>query len=575
MGSITTAFKMAIIPTAIIILTGYTGFGSTSVYSDNGLAQDVIKSHNQISPRSKVLYHILVAELAGRRGQTEDSLKHYQIAAQTSNDPKILEYAFSIALQAKNNTVLLQLARQWYGLAPNEARARQALALAMLRNDRLEEAMPYIESIRAEATKDGQEGFASINLFLSRSGSPKTTFAAMERLRALHPKSLFALYYYANSALEIDNTELALKALHTALQQDPDWTPAHLLQARILVDEGNTNKALDNLREAVVVSPDDPELRKGYARLLADNDQLEDAFQQFRVLSQQNSEDVDALFASGILATELKRFDEAQAFLMKVLRADPQNTAVFYELGKLEEVRENYGKAADWYARVTDNERYLSAQVRIGAMLAKQGDLSDMTQHFIQIRRENPSQLIDLYVAEAETLREEGLYKEAFDLLSQALQQHPDDENLLYTRALAAERLDRLDLLERDLKRVIAANPKNGHALNALGYTLADRTDRHQEALGYIKRAIVLLPEDAAVLDSMGWALYQLGQYDKSLEYLRRAYALSNDDEIAAHLSVVLWAVGQREEARKTWEQALQKVPDSEHLLKFKDRFAQ
>jgi tetratricopeptide (TPR) repeat protein len=574
MGSTTTAFKMAIIVTAVIIFTSYAGFASTPVYSDNHLTQDAIKSYNETSSRSEVLYHILVAELAGRRGQTDDSLKHYQIAARTSNDPKLLEYAFGIALQAKNNTVLLQLARHWYGLAANEVRARQALALALLRNDQPQEAMPYIESIRAEANGDGQEGFASINLFLTRSGSPETAFSTMEKLRALHPKSLFAQYYYASNAVEVDKTEQALKALQTALQQDSDWTPAHLLQARILVDKGSTDKALDNLRQAVVASPDNQALRKGYARLLTDTNQLEDAFQQFRVLSRQNSKDMDALFASGILATELERFEEAQTYLEKVLQADPQNTAVYFELGKLEELRENYRKAADWYARVTDNERYLSAQVRIGAMLVKLGNLSEMTQHFVQIRRENPNQLIDLYVAEAETLREENLYNKAFDLLSQALTQHPDDENLLYTRALAAERLDRVDLLEQDLKQVIAANPNNGHALNALGYTLADRTDRHQEALGYIKRAIALLPEDAAVLDSMGWALYQLGQYDKSLEYLRRAYALSNDDEIAAHLSVVLWAVGQREEARKTWEQAVQKVPDSEHLLKFKDRFA-
>lgn len=573
MGSTTTAFRMAMILMAIIILTSYTGLGSTPVYSDNDLSQDAIKTYQQMSPRAEVFYHILAAELAARRGQIDDSLKHYQTAARTSNDPKLLEYAFAVALQAKSDPVLLRLARHWYGLAPNEARARQALALALLRNDRPQEAMPYIESIRVEANGDGQEGFASINLFLSRSGSPETTFAIMEKLRALHPKSLFALYYYANNAVEADKTEQALKALQEALQLDTDWAPAHLLHARILVDQGSTDKALDNLREAVIASPDNQELRKGYARLLTDSNQLEDAFQQFRVLSQQNSEDMDALFASGVLAIELERFNEAQTYLENVLQADPQNTAVYYELGKLEELRENYRKAADWYARVTDNERYLSAQVRIGAMLAKSGKLSDMAQHFVQIRRENPDQLIDLYVAEAETLREEGLYEKAFELLTQALKQHPGDENLLYTRALAAERLDRLDLLEQYLKQVIAANPNNGHALNALGYTLADRTDRHQEALNYIKRAIALLPEDPAVLDSMGWALYQLGQYDKSLEYLRRAYTLSNDDEIAAHLSVVLWTVGQREEARKTWEQALQKVPDSEHLLKFKDKF--
>lgn len=574
MGSKSIAFKMAFILMAIIILTSYTGLGSTPVYSDNDLAQDAIQTYNPISARAEVLYHILVAELAVKRGQTDDSLKHYQIAARTSNNPELLEYAFAVALQADDKPALLKLAQHWYGLTPNEARARQALALALLRNNRLQQAIPYIESIRAESNGDGQQGFASINLFLSRIGSPETAFATMEKLRALHPKSLFALYYYASNALEIDKTEQALQALQTALQQDPNWTPALLFQARILVDQGSTDKALDNLRQAVVASPNNQELRKGYARLLTDTNQLEDAFQQFRVLSQQNSEDIDALFASGVLATELKRFDEAQHYLDKVLQANPENNAVYYELGKLEELRKNYRKAADWYARVTDHERYLSAQVRIGAMSAKLGNLSEMEQHFIQIRRENPDQLIDLYVAEAETLREEELYKEAFDLLTQALKQYPDDENLLYTRALAAERLDRLDLLEQDLKQVITANPDNGHALNALGYTLADRTDRHQEALGYIKRAIALLPEDPAVLDSMGWVLYQLEQYEKSLEYLRRAYELSNDDEIAAHLSVVLWAVGQREEARKTWEQALQKVPDSEHLLKFKDKFA-
>ena len=127
-------------------------------------------------------------------------------------------------------------------------------------------------------------------------------------------------------------------------------------------------------------------------------------------------------------------------------------------------------------------------------------------------------------------------------------------------------------MLEQDLRKIIEANPDSGHALNALGYTLADRTDRYQEAYDYLQRAIALLPNDPAVLDSMGWIKYRLGDYEESLDYLRRAYKLNTDPEIASHLSEVLWISDQREEARDIWQRAIEQAPDNEYLLDVKER---
>jgi tetratricopeptide (TPR) repeat protein len=246
---------------------------------------------------------------------------------------------------------------------------------------------------------------------------------------------------------------------------------------------------------------------------------------------------------------------------------------VYYELGRLEELRGHYRKAQGWYARINNDERYLSAQVRIGAMQARLGDFAAMSTHFTNIREDNPQSEVTLYIAEAEILREEKRHQGVFDLLSQALERNPENKDLLYARALAAEKIDRLDVLEQDLRRLIEVDPNNGQALNALGYTLADRTDRYQEALGYLERAIILLPNDATVLDSMGWVYFHLSRYEESLKYLRRAYELNNDAEIAAHLSEVLWVTGQQDEARKIWRQAFEKSPTNDYLLKVKERF--
>jgi tetratricopeptide (TPR) repeat protein len=559
---------------AAIALSGCAGADGLHWSSNTDSPPLAIGAYEQPGPEAQLMYHILVGEIAGKRGQLDTALENYQIAARASSDPRLTERAVGIALFIQNDAAALEMAKRWYALEPGNIQARQALALALLRNALVAEAVEQLEAVRKASGQDGQEGFAIVSALLGQVNDKTVVFKVMRTLRERQPHSLFALYYYSLAAWGVRDYQQALAALDTALKLNPKWVPAHLQRARVMMDRGDTEAALKKLAAAVSATPRDIKLRAGYARLLVMAKQFEQARQQFRVLAKQNPKDTDNLIALGLLAAEARQFDDAERYFRTVLKLGKRIMEMYYELGKLEEARGHYRKARDWYARISyGDERYLNAQVRVGAMLARLGDFEAMNAHFINIRRDNPQNEAVLYISEAEILSEENRYQAAFDLLTQALEQDADNQDLLYSRALAAEKINRLDVLEQDLKSIIEADPKNGQALNALGYTLADRTDRYQEALGYLERAIVLLPDDAAVLDSMGWVHYRLGRYQESLKYLHRAYELNKDGEIAAHLVEVLWITGQQEEARKTWQRAVEKDPSSEHLRKVKERF--
>ncbi|MFO1434030.1 MAG: tetratricopeptide repeat protein [Candidatus Competibacteraceae bacterium] len=525
----------------------------------------------QPDPSAEVIYNILVAEMASKQEQPETALQHYRIAALASQDPAVAGRAAALALFLGNSPILLEMAQRWQTLAPNDLQARQMLALALLRTNHFDQAIPQLDTIRAAAIGDGQDGFGAIAALLDQLGDKELAFRALDQLRQRHPEAPFGQYQYALAALELKRHDQALNALQTALARNPQWAPGYLLRARVLMDKGDNEAALQSLANAVTALPANRELRTGYARLLIGAKRLEEAQRQFQILAEQNPKDADALFALGVLATEARQYDEAVARFTQALPLGTRTSDIYYELGRVEELRKNYGKAKEWYARVNDEDQYLNAQIHIGMILAKSGDFPAMSAHFTKLRQDNPQEAVSLLISEAEVLREEKRYQQGFDLLTQALAQYPDNPDVLYTRSLLAERLDRLDIVEQDLRRLIDANPKNGQALNALGYTLADRTDRYQEALQYLQQAIALLPNDPAVLDSMGWVYYRLGQYDKALDYLRRAYQLSEDDEIGAHLSEVLWVSGRRDEARKVWQKALDKEPDSDYLIKLKE----
>jgi tetratricopeptide (TPR) repeat protein len=527
---------------------------------------------DRLTPEAQLTYHILVAELAAKRGNLKVALENYRAATQTSENPRLAEHALGIALFLEDYGAMLEIARRWHGLEPDSREARQALVLALLFNKRGDEVVDHLEAVRLAADDDGQGGFATLGALLGRVKDQDFLFQVARGLLNRHAQSPFANHLFALVAMDVREYEQALEAVNKTISLDSQWPPPYLLKARIKMAQGLSDEAVRELAEAVAWFPDDRVLRTGYARLLVSTERLAEARREFQELAERNPEDVNPIFALGLLAAEEGDYDQAVSRFMEVLQRGQRVMEIYFELGKVEEARGDYEEAKEWYGRVSSGDRFLTAQVRIGAVLAREKDLVGMAAHFDRLRQENPENIVFLYLSQANLLRDDKLYQAAYDLLTKALELKPEDEDLRYARAMAAERLDRLDVLERDLKILIEKDPDNGHALNALGYTLADRTERYQEALGYLKRAIALLPEDAAVLDSMGWIYYRLGDYGKSLEYLRDAYARNQDAEIASHLSEVLWVMGREDEAREIWQRALEQDPESEHLLELKER---
>lgn len=564
--------KVLILATSLLISPLVLAAESAS--SDDGaLRQTGVRLGVQSGPESEVIYRILVGEIAGKRGNLAVALDNYRLAAETSDDPRIAERATDIALFMGEDAVALETSRRWHTLTPESLLARQSLALALLRNREVAEAVGHLDAMREQMAENDDGGFGAINAILAQVPDPAVSAQVMSQLRDRYPASPHALFYYGLAAMGNDNPQAALEALSAAVKLQPDWSQAHLARAELLVQLDRAGEALEDLAETVDQQPEARPLRVGYARLLIANDQLQEAREQFEQLVADDPGDGDSLFALGVLAAEAEQFDLAVEYLQKVLALDVRMLDTYYELGKVEELRGNFEQARDWYAQITSGDRYLNAQVRVATMEARLGDFPAMAERFEQLRTSHPDSAIVLYIAESEVLREEQRYQMSFDLLDTALHDHPDNHDLLYSRALIAERLDRLDVLEQDLHRIIEADPDNGHALNALGYTLADRTDRYEEALDYIQQALELLPEDAAVLDSMGWVKYRLEDYETALRYLREAYEASPDPEIAAHLSEVLWVTGATDEARAVWQQSVEEHPEDEHLIEVQERF--
>jgi Flp pilus assembly protein TadD len=223
--------------------------------------------------------------------------------------------------------------------------------------------------------------------------------------------------------------------------------------------------------------------------------------------------------------------------------------------------------AATHYAEVKAGNYLVPARSRQAALLARAGKLDEARALLAATQGENDAQNVRLIQAQAELLRDSREYGAAFDVLSAGLKRYPDSADLLYDRAMVAERLNKLDSLESDLRRVMALRPDDAQAYNALGYTLADRTDRLAEAVTLLDKALTLAPEDPFILDSVGWAQYRSGNLARAQEYLERAYTIRPDPEIAAHLGEVLWARGRRDDAGKLWQTSLQTHPQNEVLL--------
>ena len=519
-----------------------------------------------------MLYDILLAEIAGQRGRLDVSVPHYLQAAYEAKDPRVAERAVRIATYGKQNKVALSAARRWVELDPENQEAHKVLAALALHMGEHDEALEHLDYV-VTSTDGSAESYQMVTSVLAQISESGAAMGMMDELVSRHSGDAQAWLAYSRLALHNGQLSQAMDSVDMALSLQPDLTPAIITKTRLLIMQGQHEAASQQIAEGVRKNPDDSDLRLAYARFLVEQKQIYEAKAQFRELLKQTPDDSEALYALGLLELQDENLTEAEAYFTDLLKTGEKTVDAQYYLGYIASARGDKKAAIDWYNRIEEGERWFEAQVRVVELMVAQGEIESARGRLDKLRRANPKLAIQLYLVEADILVDAGYSEEAYQLYSEVLSENPDNTDILYARSLLAERMDRLEDAERDMRHILSIDPDDSRTLNALGYTLADRTDRYDEALVYIEQALAMEPEDPAILDSMGWVQYRLGNLDVARDYLQRAYDMTGDGEIGAHLGEVLWMMNQRDAARSVWEESSKNAPDNQVLRDAIKRF--
>lgn len=519
-----------------------------------------------------ILFKILLAEIAGQRGKIEISVDNYLELARTTRDPLVIERAARIAVYARDNESAYAAATLWTEVDPKNPDAHQILTVMNLRKGDIEGALRHLEIILEGSKGQFDQKLWMVANFLGREDDHDAVLQLMERLMENHMNDPEALYAFAHVTARLGDMVRSQVLLERVLALKPNNDAAAMTYIALLQKQGESYKALRWIESVINDKEDDFNLRLAYARLLTEVKRFDDARRQFEILAVQAPNNVDVLYALGLLYLQTNRLDDAELYFTRLTKLKKRVYDSNYYLARIAEEKNELEKATSLYQGVHGGENYLDARIRMSLILAKQGEIEKALENIHAIKQTADSNWMLLVQAEGEILINAKRYQEAMTLFDKAIErkEHPD---ILYSRAMLAEKMGRLDILEADLKKIIEEDANNATALNALGYTLADRTDRYDEAYDYIKRAYELSSSDFYILDSMGWVLYRLGRLDEAIEYLRKAFALRKDPEIAAHLGEVLWVKGDKQAAKEIWETALKDTPTDVRLLDVIKRF--
>ncbi|WP_293007157.1 tetratricopeptide repeat protein [Nitrosomonas sp.] len=514
-----------------------------------------------------ILFDFLIGETALQRGSLDIAVNRYVKLAKTTRDPRIAKRATEIALHAGNSFAAEQAATMWIQLEPDSVDARQTIAALLVNLGKLDAAQPHLEKLLA-SEKDGLgNAFMQLNQLLSRNSDKAATLLLIQQLSQPY-KNLPEVHFAISQAAWFANQhQLASEEMQSALALRPDWEIAAIHNGRIL-QRISTNDAAQFYRDYLKKYPESNEVRIAYTRVLIISNETDTAREQLQWLMNKNPDDAEIMLAAGLLATEMGDFDVTETSFKKALSLGYKDTnAVHFHLGQIYEETNRPEMAMDSYQMVKSGGRYLPAQIRYADLLATQGYLKEAREHLQKLPAANDQQAAHLILAEAQILRRSKAYQEVYDLLNEGLKKLPDYPELLYDRALAADKLGKFKILEQDLRKLIKLKPDNAHAYNALGYSFAERGIELPEALKLIRKAVELAPEDPYIMDSLGWVYYRMGNLAEGLNYLNLAFTARPDAEIAAHLGEVLWVQGAKDDAINIWRSALEKEPDNEILL--------
>lgn len=528
----------------------------------------------EVAMTDNMLYEFLLGDIAAQRKQPKLAAQAYLDLAKTTRDPRVARRAAQLAYESRDYDTAVEAFKLWEELEPSSPLAKQLYLSLLLSGGKLQEARPLLEAVlQADPASAGRTFLSTYPLAAHSTQDRSAILAWMIAVTHPYPDVAEGHWAVAQAAAAAGKQDLALAEIHKAVTLRPDWDAAAVFEAQLYLNS-EPQKGLDLLKKFRDAHPENRDLRLYYARALLNQKQFAAARDEFQHLLDDRPDSPDLAFAVALISMQMGEYDRAEKELQQALnKGGRDESTVHYYLAQLNEARKDDAAALEHYRLVKDGEYSYAARLREVALLDKAGKLDDALDALHRAEARNDEQRVQLIMIDAQLLRESKKYEASYQVLSQGLKKFPENPDLLYQTAMAADKLDKVALFEKLIRKLMKISPDNAHAYNALGYSLLDRKVRIKEAMKLVEKAYQLAPDDAAITDSMGWGYYLMGNLDESLKFLNRAFAANPDPEIAAHLGEVMWIRGDKVGARKIWTDSAKANPDSEALKAVMKRF--
>lgn len=523
----------------------------------------------------RMVFEFLLGDIAAQRDKPELAAQAYLDLAKNTRDPRVARRAAQLSYEAHQYEPSLEAFRLWQELEPSSPLAKQMWVALLLSGGKLEEAKPHVAAMLKSEPKQLARSFMGLHSALAPAPNKAEVLDWLIEMAHPYPQVAEAHWVIAQAANAAGKHELAREEAHQASTLSPDWDNAVMLESQLLQKTAPQQSAA-LLKQYLTTHGDKHEVRLFYARLLLDQKQYAPAREEFGALLKLRPGNPDLAFAIAMISLQLGELDRAENELRLALENDTQpkdSDTLNYYLAQLKEAKKEESSALQYYAAIKGGEHVFAAQLRRSFLLKKAGKLAEARAVLQAAKGNNDTERVRLFMVESQYLNEAKLYAESFKVLAQGLKTFPNQPELIYQSALTADKQNKPEVFEKLMRQLIKIEPNNAHAYNALGYSLLERNVRLPEAMVLVEKAYQLAPKDAAIIDSMGWGYFRLGQFTQSVEFLQRAYAQVQDVEIAAHLGEALWMSGDKQAAQKIWTESLRENPDNAPLKALMKRY--
>lgn len=522
-------------------------------------------SPTMTTPTAEFVYKYLLGEVAAQRGEFVLASQLFLDLAKQTRDPLLAERATQAATIARAPQLALPSAELWSELVPDSIPAAQAASQLLIANGELKKAVPNIQKVLADE-RIRPSAFMELNSLMMRVTDKNSVLETIQLLAKPYPKLPEAHFAISQAAYFARNEALMEKELKEASKLRPGWEAPAQIRGQMLTEK-DPQKGIAYYREFLQSHPEADQIRLALARTLLLQKNPTEAKVEFTKLVERHQNNPEMNVIVGLLALDAREYEFADRYLQHALEVGfKEPNKVYFNLGRSAAEQHDDTRALQWFDKITDGEQFLAGRLAAAAIIARRDGIDAAIAMLDNVSGLTPEQQTLVVQNQALLLNQAKRTDEAYALLEKAVQKYPDSPELLYDYALNAERVGNFKVMEDTLSKVIQMKPDFAAAYNALGYSFADRNIKLIEAKALIEAATKLSPEDHYIMDSLGWVYYRLGDMGHAVEQLRRAYAIQQDPEIAAHLAEVLWKQGQREEAKQILDKALSANPENEVL---------